>query len=111
MRHTLIAIAAAALAFIPNAYATIGTVEADNGTVFRVEAVHIPYDRIHPITAEVYSDEGMVFINLDCNGRFSLQTVAGSTSGWRPIPSRSVTAKIAQISCAKAQATRTLPRS
>jgi hypothetical protein len=111
MRHTIIAIAAAALAFMPSAQAAIGTVEADNGTVYQIGAVHVPYDRSYPITAEIYSDDGLVFITLDCNGSFSLQTQSGSGTGWRHIPSRSVTAKIAQISCAKAQARRTSPKS
>ena len=105
MRHTLIAIAVA-LATLSSAHATI-QIEADNGTVYRLEAVHIPYDHNHPITAEVVNDDGQfMLLDFDCNGHF----IPGG-GGWRNTPSRSVAAKIAQISCAKAQAMRTSPKS
>jgi hypothetical protein len=94
---TRISIAIAALALIPSAHAT--TVEADNGTVYRIGPVHIPYDHNYPRTVEVYSDDGMIFMMLDCNGNFGIRTLSGSEGGWRHIPSRSVTAKIAQIAC------------
>jgi hypothetical protein len=107
MTRIFIAIAAAALAFVPSAQANtnapFGTVEADNGEVYRIVALQIPYDRLAPIHTEVYDNDGqLVVFQFDCRGHF-LQQTSGFGGEWRNMPSRSVVAKISQISCYQAK--------
>jgi hypothetical protein len=79
MTRIFIAIAAAALAFVPSAQANtnapFGTVEADNGEVYRIVALQIPYDRLAPIHTEVYDNDGqLVVFQFDYRGHFLQQT-------------------------------------
>jgi hypothetical protein len=93
MRHIIIA--AAALAFVPSAYAQ--TIEADNGAVFKIIQV------IHPSRdggvgqAQVYTPDGQI-INLlfDCRGN-----MAPFDGHMHSIPPRSVGGRIGQIACAR----------
>jgi hypothetical protein len=77
-------------------------IQADNGEVYRIMALQVPYDRTAPITAEVYdNDRQLVILTFDCRGHFSQRI--GFEGNWRNIPSRSVVAKISQISCYQAK--------
>jgi hypothetical protein len=102
MRHTIIAIAAAALAFIPSAHAAVQTVEADNGAVYRitetrpavmggVEAIVYP-----PSAPGDYVDPmGLWF---DCKGHMKRFDRMGPMTY---VPPHSVAGRIAQIACAR----------
>ena len=91
MRH-IIAIAAAALAFIPSAHAQ-QTVEADNGAVYHIlRTMH--YSDGTAQAAISTPDVDTVRLIFDCHGH-----MATFNSGLRSIAPRSVAGRIADIAC------------
>jgi hypothetical protein len=89
-----IAIAAAALAFVPSAHATQWpTVEADNGAVFHIlRTMHYSDGTAQAAISTPDADEiGLIF---DCRGH-----MATFNSGLRSIAPRSVAGRIADIAC------------
>jgi hypothetical protein len=91
MRH-IIAIAAAALAFIPGAQAQ-QTIEADNGAVFHIlRTMHYSDGTAQAAISTPDADE--IGLISDCRGH-----MATFNSGLRSIAPRSVAGRIAQIAC------------
>jgi hypothetical protein len=90
-----IAIAAAAIAFVPSAHATVQTVEADNGAVFEI----LWTSRSDPsgtngAAAQILTpDHETVNMMFNCRGQMMFP------EGLRAIPPRSVAGRIAQIAC------------
>jgi hypothetical protein len=98
MRHSLIAIAAAALAFIPTAYAAVQTVEADNGAVYRIIQTRYYSDNGTAVALVSTPDVEQTSFLFDCQGR---RMAIGNSMLMRSIPPRSVAGRIADIACAK----------
>jgi hypothetical protein len=106
MCRAIVAIASAiTIATLSGAYANVDrNVVADNGAVYHIYSVAVPYDPNEPIDVVVTDeDEQVTTIVLDCGSKHFKARVGFNATPWRTIPSRSVVAKIAQIACAPAK--------